>query len=203
LRDERLRVCCPHLQVWNPCFDVTPGHLIEGIITEEGVVPRDVGSGRHAVDAFVAARQQQQQQQQQRQQQQQGAAGNGAAAESSSSVRALDAAGVVSFISSRPALAARVGPPGSEGQWSVEEVGDGNINFVFIVQVRRRLRKRGAWHSGSCHVALGVCSATPSPCGACDCRATGPCWWRVPEAVAAVRALRGRGLAAEPGPLPH
>lgn len=54
---------------------------------------------------------------------------------SSSSVQALDPAGVVSFISARPQLASRVGPPGSEGQWTVKEVGDGNINFVYIVQV--------------------------------------------------------------------
>lgn len=54
---------------------------------------------------------------------------------SSSSVSALDVAGVVAFIISRPQLAARVGPPGSEAQWTVQEVGDGNINFVFIVQV--------------------------------------------------------------------
>jgi hypothetical protein len=48
------------LQVWNPCFDVTPGPLIEGIITEEGVVPRDTATGTHRVAAFMAARQQQQ-----------------------------------------------------------------------------------------------------------------------------------------------
>lgn len=59
------------LQVWNPCFDVTPGTLIEGIITEEGVVPRDAGTGTHQVAKFMAARQEQQQQQH--------ANGNGAA----------------------------------------------------------------------------------------------------------------------------
>jgi hypothetical protein len=45
------------MQVWNPCFDVTPGRLVEGIITEEGVVPRDSGSGSHKVADFMAARQ--------------------------------------------------------------------------------------------------------------------------------------------------
>jgi translation initiation factor 2B subunit (eIF-2B alpha/beta/delta family) len=49
--------------VWNPCFDVTPGSLIEGIITEEGVVPRDAGTGLHKVADFMVARQQQLQQQ--------------------------------------------------------------------------------------------------------------------------------------------
>ena len=28
------------MQVWNPCFDVTPASLIEGIITEQGLVPK-------------------------------------------------------------------------------------------------------------------------------------------------------------------
>lgn len=51
------------VQVWNPCFDVTPGSLIEGIITEEGVVPRDAGTGLHKVADFMAARQQQLKQQ--------------------------------------------------------------------------------------------------------------------------------------------
>jgi translation initiation factor 2B subunit (eIF-2B alpha/beta/delta family) len=50
----------PCVQVWNPCFDVTPGTLIEAIITEEGLVPRDTGSGTHRVADFMAARQQQQ-----------------------------------------------------------------------------------------------------------------------------------------------
>ena len=28
------------LQVWNPCFDVTPAALIEGIITDKGLLPK-------------------------------------------------------------------------------------------------------------------------------------------------------------------
>lgn len=51
-------MCVRPVQVWNPCFDVTPGRLVEGIITEEGLVPRDSGSGSHKVAAFMAARQQ-------------------------------------------------------------------------------------------------------------------------------------------------
>jgi 5-methylthioribose kinase len=58
-----------------------------------------------------------------------------AGARATSSVSALDAAGVVAFLSARPELAVRVGPPGSEGSWAVKEVGDGNINFVYIVTV--------------------------------------------------------------------
>lgn len=36
------------LQIWNPSFDVTPAKLIEGIITEHGLVPK-------AGDAFLVA----------------------------------------------------------------------------------------------------------------------------------------------------
>eukprot|EP00879_Flechtneria_rotunda_P028365 GHRR01030469.1.p1 GENE.GHRR01030469.1~~GHRR01030469.1.p1 ORF type:complete len:207 (+),score=91.56 GHRR01030469.1:534-1154(+) len=54
------RVVVQGIKVWNPCFDVTPGTLIEGIITEKGVVPRDAGTGRHQVAKFIAAQQQQQ-----------------------------------------------------------------------------------------------------------------------------------------------
>lgn len=59
----------------------------------------------------------------------------GASKAKTSSVQALDAAGVVAFLAARPKLAVRVGPSGSEASWTVKEVGDGNINFVFIVQV--------------------------------------------------------------------
>ena len=45
---------------------------------------------------------------------------------------ALDAESVVAYLAARPELAARVGPAGSEGGWQVAEVGDGNINFVWL-----------------------------------------------------------------------
>jgi 5-methylthioribose kinase len=63
-------------------------------------------------------------------------------------VSALDAAGVVAFLAARPELAVRVGPAGSEGSWSVKEVGDGNINFVYIVTV-----SCGDGSSSSCSAA--------------------------------------------------
>eukprot|EP00878_Enallax_costatus_P005791 GHUV01006072.1.p1 GENE.GHUV01006072.1~~GHUV01006072.1.p1 ORF type:complete len:713 (+),score=234.96 GHUV01006072.1:191-2329(+) len=131
------RVVVEGIQVWNPCFDVTPGELIEGIITEEGGVPRDTATGKHKVADFMAARAQALAKVNGVNEVVNGVEANGTAAgtkSSSSSVSALDSAGVVSFLSARPDLAARVGPPGSEGGWTVREVGDGNINFVYIVQ---------------------------------------------------------------------
>jgi len=42
------------LPVWNPSFDVTPGGLIAGIITEKGVVGKNP-AGAFAVGEFVKA----------------------------------------------------------------------------------------------------------------------------------------------------
>jgi hypothetical protein len=42
-------------QVWNPGFDVTPAELIQGIITERGVIERGPG-GAFDVRGFMAAR---------------------------------------------------------------------------------------------------------------------------------------------------
>ena len=38
-------------QVWNPCFDVTPATLIEGVITERGLLPNK--NGAFDVAAFM------------------------------------------------------------------------------------------------------------------------------------------------------
>lgn len=48
------------LQVWNPCFDITPAALIEGIITEKGLLPKKDGAFdvpsfmQNQVSSFVA-----------------------------------------------------------------------------------------------------------------------------------------------------
>jgi 5-methylthioribose kinase len=49
-----------------------------------------------------------------------------------SSYRILDTGGVAAFIESLPAIRARLG--GERQRWRVMEVGDGNLNLVFIVQ---------------------------------------------------------------------
>ncbi|PNG99051.1 Methylthioribose-1-phosphate isomerase, partial [Tetrabaena socialis] len=38
------RVAAEGVGVWNPSFDVAPGSLIEGIITEQGLVPKKDGA---------------------------------------------------------------------------------------------------------------------------------------------------------------
>ena len=41
---ETISTAAPGVNVWNPAFDVTPADLIDGVITERGVVEK-VGSG--------------------------------------------------------------------------------------------------------------------------------------------------------------
>lgn len=38
---EEVRVAARGTHAWNPAFDVTPGELIDGIVTEKGVVEKD------------------------------------------------------------------------------------------------------------------------------------------------------------------
>ncbi|KIZ04682.1 isopentenyl-diphosphate Delta-isomerase [Monoraphidium neglectum] len=134
------RVAAEGIGIWNPCFDVVPGSLVEGIVTERGVVPRDHDSGGHAVRAFMGAL---------------GlwsppaASGNGngngdAAADGSAAAeggdepkavlgRPLGEEGVRGYVAARPALAEKVGPPEGAADWQVEVRADGNINFVYLV----------------------------------------------------------------------
>ena len=58
--------------------------------------------------------------------------GQRGAEEATGGVKALDLDGAASYIAARPELAALLGA--GKDDWSVKEVGDGNINFVFIVE---------------------------------------------------------------------
>jgi 5-methylthioribose kinase len=125
------RVAAAGVDVWNPAFDVTPARLLEGIITERGLVPRAAGGAfdvrgwlaaaevGDAVDAAPAAA---------------AAAAAPAPLPTAPGYCQLDAAGARAYVAARPALAARVGPPAGAAAWSVEEVSDGNLNYVFIVK---------------------------------------------------------------------
>ncbi|EFN58562.1 hypothetical protein CHLNCDRAFT_140697 [Chlorella variabilis] len=125
------------IPVWNPSFDVTPAELIEGLITERGLVPRALAaSGGFAVRSWLAA----------------AAAANGvggAAANGGVSgaaapparplatqpgYQALDCGTVVEYVAARPQLAKHVGRPDTKNSWQVREVGDGNLNFVYVVE---------------------------------------------------------------------
>jgi methylthioribose-1-phosphate isomerase len=48
------RVAAEGIGVWNPAFDVTPHSLIDGIITEWGVITKDASSGKFEIAQFLA-----------------------------------------------------------------------------------------------------------------------------------------------------
>ena len=126
------RLVVEGIATWNPAFDVTPGALIAGIITELGVLQPGPG-GDYDLDAAVRAR---------------GgrvgaimtaegaatgeSGGQRGAEEATGGPKALDLDGAASYIAARPELAAILGA--GKDDWSVKEVGDGNINFVFIIE---------------------------------------------------------------------
>ena len=136
------RVAAEGVRVWNPSFDVTPADLITGgIITEKGMVPRRAGTdSSFAVAAFVAehATGPAAEAAQRRIREEAGGEGGDPAAPppsgSPSDFERLDCASVAEFVAARPALAALVGDPARVSEWEVREVGDGNINFVFVVR---------------------------------------------------------------------
>ena len=51
------RVAAEGIKVWNPVFDVTPAALIDGIVTEFGVIAKAEGAESMDVPGFVAAQQ--------------------------------------------------------------------------------------------------------------------------------------------------
>ena len=116
------RVAADGIGVWNPSFDVTPGCLIAGIITEKGVVPK-TSNGTFEVGKFVAAAT--------------GAAAPAAAAPAAAAPAAgfyaMDVDSVLEYCASKPSIAAALGGKDNLERWSAKEVGDGNINFVYIV----------------------------------------------------------------------
>ncbi|KAG1677121.1 hypothetical protein FOA52_000927 [Chlamydomonas sp. UWO 241] len=115
------------IQVWNPSFDVAPAPFIMGIITEKGLIPKDMASARFSVRDFMASH---------------GllsaevlAATAGAAAVAAGpAFLALDTHKVVDYVASIPTLQQLVGPTSSIASWRVREVGDGNINFVYVLE---------------------------------------------------------------------
>lgn len=51
---ETVCIAAKGINVWNPAFDITPGALIDGIITEKGVVEKDSDGLFHLEELFKA-----------------------------------------------------------------------------------------------------------------------------------------------------
>ncbi|KAG0569049.1 hypothetical protein M758_6G057800 [Ceratodon purpureus] len=122
--------------VWNPAFDVTPARLITGIITDQGVITKAANSDVFDIPAFIA-------------ESKEGCPpstkdSNGMAAPRSpqagsaakdgdihASFKPLDETLVAGYVESQPGLVTILG--GTSADWNVKEVGDGNLNFVYIL----------------------------------------------------------------------
>ena len=111
------RVAAPGIGVWNPSFDVTPADLIEGIITEAGVLVKPEGAAAFPVPQHVGV-----------------APPPGTHPDAPAGFYALDETKVLDYVAGRPELAEQMGGAGSRANWRAREVGDGNINFVYIVE---------------------------------------------------------------------
>lgn len=115
------------IAVWNPSFDVTPAQLIEGIITERGVVPKAAAGSTASFDirgwldqTSTAANGS-------------SAAANGgtsAAADTAAKklatlpgFQALNCDTVKDYVAARPQLAQHVGSPDTKGSWTGERGG--------------------------------------------------------------------------------
>eukprot|EP00889_Picochlorum_renovo_P000135 jgi/Picre1/27165/NNA_000134.t1 len=124
-RGERVAA---ELPVWNPSFDVTPAALIEGIITEKGMAPRVSGfqlrtwmlgqdASMHKVTSTEDSVD----------------IGDLAGDTVAVNFKEITPSDAKQYVSSRPHLSIHVGDVESRDEWEVREVGDGNLNYVYIV----------------------------------------------------------------------
>lgn len=114
------------IDVWNPSFDVTPAALLEGVITEHGMAPRAGPKpapfslrpwlqGLGLCEAESGA--------------------NGTAPlPTVPGYTTLTPESTREYVAARPQLTKHVGPPETASSWEVDEIGDGNLNFVFTVK---------------------------------------------------------------------
>ena len=130
------------IDVWNPSFDVTPADLLEGIITEKGLVPRRLGSSRSGrefdVRGWLGGSPQQN-----------GGAGTHTAetiteiktkTETSNKLEKpfvlLNSETLKDYVAARPALASRIDDRATTitSDWDVTELSDGNLNHVYVIR---------------------------------------------------------------------
>eukprot|EP00963_Diacronema_lutheri_P001717 scaffold110_cov315-Pavlova_lutheri.AAC.48 len=111
------RVVVENINVWNPAFDVTPYDLISGIITEVGLITKPDSSGGFKVRDFLTAH---------------GLFLRESSPSLETACAALDEASLKEYLNSHSSLAALLG--GSPSEWNIREIGDGNINFIFVVK---------------------------------------------------------------------
>eukprot|EP01018_Ginkgo_biloba_P028038 Gb_28479 [translate_table: standard] len=120
------------ISVWNPAFDVTPANLITAIITEKGVITKKDPNTTFDVNGFIESvslsvfeetnksngfidRNDQEKMLNDR----------------SKGYCPLNEISIFDYIVNIPSLVEKLGGPCRD--WIVKEIGDGNLNYVFIV----------------------------------------------------------------------
>eukprot|EP01025_Chloroclados_australasicus_P035850 TRINITY_DN3645_c0_g7_i1.p1 TRINITY_DN3645_c0_g7~~TRINITY_DN3645_c0_g7_i1.p1 ORF type:complete len:822 (+),score=91.97 TRINITY_DN3645_c0_g7_i1:29-2467(+) len=119
------QVAAPGINVSNAAFDVTPGDILAGIITEIGTIYKDKKTEVVNVTEFL-------------QKHQPISVENGIAKQWKVKIplgfKPLEVETVQDYLRSKPELVEILG---DDDNWSIREVGDGNINFVYIVESQK------------------------------------------------------------------
>lgn len=121
-----IKIAPDGIPAWNPSFDVTPCSLIRGIITEQGVAEAAPDAGADGIidmGTFLRGK---------------GMVERCANAVSPTAVPSgfsqLDEAGIAAYVCRLPSVRGILGVgSGDASLLTVDEVGDGNLNFVYIV----------------------------------------------------------------------
>lgn len=136
---EGSQVAASGISVWNPAFDVTPARLITAIITDKGIVRKAQGAPAFDIHAFFKGCDElpgsietgTQKTNTMKSLLSSGCKGDCDIPEQKKEFYILNVATVVQYIVNHPILAKRLGGAGTD--WVIKEVGDGNLNFVYIV----------------------------------------------------------------------
>ena len=121
-----IKIAPDGIAAWNPSFDVTPSSLIRGVITEVGVAEAAADAGSDGVidlAAFLRSK---------------GHAERCTKAVAPTAMPSgfvrLDEAGIAAYVTRLPSVRHILGVgPADAATLTVQEVGDGNLNYVYIV----------------------------------------------------------------------
>eukprot|EP00249_Psilotum_nudum_P021182 c28009_g1_i1 orf=420-2933(-) len=133
------QIAASGISVWNPAFDITPAKLITAIITDKGVITKNQGSDTFDIQCFRNKLDMSEKSTNSSDLQAVDSVDTGVlddktdfdVSKGTQPFRILDEKSLVEYIVVHPNLARILG--GDSGDWKVREVGDGNLNFVYIV----------------------------------------------------------------------
>ncbi|MCO5551210.1 hypothetical protein L7F22_004709 [Adiantum nelumboides] len=133
---QGLQVAASGVSVWNPAFDITPANLITAIITDKGIITKQENSRVFDIPGFLKDHIEHLSKgsmpHQISESLSKGCKPDEDTPELKEEFCVLNPTSVVDYIKKQKSLASRLG--GIESNWKVVEVGDGNLNFVYIIE---------------------------------------------------------------------